>query len=297
MDAQHRTGDDMILGIDVGKDQGKIDWDKANQNGVRFAFIRNTFGLYEGDYDVQWYRNWSEAKRVGIPRGAYQYILSYQSITKQARLFVERMDGDFGEIPPVLDFESWRRNDGKYESYPTLAQAKQWCETVEMLTGRTPIIYCGGYWKGFADAKDAIWALRYGHWLAQYKTSPGNETPCPPWNKWNFWQYTSAGDGSLIGVSANIDMNYFNGDEEEFAKYLKDFEGETPVNPPEEEHVKVVNCEWLSFRSKPEAYAGDRPAIGEGVICTVLERLDGWLFVQLSGGDTGYISEKYTKSL
>lgn len=285
----------MISGIDIGQSQGRINWDIAKANGIRFAFIRNTFGLYEGDYDVQWERNWVEAKRVGIPRGAYQYILSYQSITKQARLFVERMNGDFGELPPVCDVEYWRRSDGKYESSPTLAQVKQWCETVEMLTGRTPIIYTGGYWKGFATAKDAGWALRYDHWLAQY-IAAGKETPCPPWTKWTFWQYSETGKGALIGVKSNIDMDWFNGNEEEFSEYLKNFETGIPPEP-QPEQVKVVNCQWLSFRSRPEVYAGDRPAIGAGVICTVLERADGWLHVELSGGDTGYISEQYTKKL
>ena len=286
-----------VNGIDVSQHQGIINWDQVVSSGILFAFIRSTFGLYPGDYDTQWKRNWAEAKRVGVMRGGYQFILSYQSITDQARLLVDRMDGDFGELPPVCDVEYWCRQDGKYESMPTVLQVKKWCETVEMLTGITPIIYSGGYWKTITrsmDPRDLTWALRYDHWLAQY-TAEGFEEPCKPWQTWAFWQHTEKGDGPAIaGIRGNLDLNVFNGDLDAFADYTNNV---IIVDPPEPEpeKVEVINCEWLSFRSRPEVYPGDRPAIGEGVVCTVLEKSDGWLYVELSGGDKGWISEKYTK--
>jgi lysozyme len=56
-----------MIGIDVSTYQSVIDWDKAKAAGAQWAFIRACFGKSK---DAQFDRNWSESKRVGIPRGA-----------------------------------------------------------------------------------------------------------------------------------------------------------------------------------------------------------------------------------
>lgn len=250
----------MIQGIDVSHHQGVIDWDLAKLNSINFAFMRTSFGLAEVDKDTQFKRNWAEAKRVGIPRGAYHFLLSYQSITAQARWFVELMDGDFGELPPVCDVEYWKRSDGKYESNPTLAQIKQFCEKVKELTGKTSIIYAGGYWKGFASAKDASWALEYDHWLAQY-TTLGSEIPCKPWTTWKFWQWSEKGAGALIGIKGNLDLDYFNGSLEDLEAYIG---SEIPQEPtdPQPKRIKII-APFLRGRSNPKYFEGTSAVIFE----------------------------------
>ena len=61
-----------IQGIDVSRWQGEIDWAKVKDAGTRFAFIKATEG---GDHvDPNFKRNWIEAKRHGVPRGAYHFV-------------------------------------------------------------------------------------------------------------------------------------------------------------------------------------------------------------------------------
>ena len=56
-----------------------------------------------------------------------------------------------------------------------------------------------------------------------------------PWTAWTFWQYTDKGNGLQYGAeSLNIDLNYFNGDEEAFNERFKIDTTPTPPDPQPE---------------------------------------------------------------
>ena len=78
---------------------------------------------------------------------------------------------------------------------------------VKALTGRAGIIYTGYY----------FWRDQVGNpgnnlgaplWLASYTASPSVPSA---WRTWNFWQYND--NGRLPGISGNVDVDYYNGDE------------------------------------------------------------------------------------
>ena len=48
-----------------------VDWERVATSGQQFAYIRIGDGL---GVDSQFDRNWTEARRVGVRRGAYQYF-------------------------------------------------------------------------------------------------------------------------------------------------------------------------------------------------------------------------------
>jgi len=60
---------------------------------------------------------------------------------------------------------------------------------------------------------------RYSLWIANYGVA---QPQVPrPWgtSEWLFWQFTASGDGPFYGVeSLELDLNYFNGDAETFAR-------------------------------------------------------------------------------
>ena len=61
----------VAKGIDVSKHQGVINWEKVKASGqVDFAILRAGFGKESSQIDVQFERNYSECKRLGIPCGA-----------------------------------------------------------------------------------------------------------------------------------------------------------------------------------------------------------------------------------
>ena len=72
--------------------------------GVTFAFIRVGDGLFE---DPRLDENWTEARRVGVVRGAYQFFRPGIDPIDQAEILI-RMMGPLepGDLPPVLDVEA-----------------------------------------------------------------------------------------------------------------------------------------------------------------------------------------------
>ena len=70
--AQPQPSEIVAKGIDVSKHQGVINWEKVKASGqVDFAILRAGFGKESSQIDVQFERNYSECKRLGIPCGAY----------------------------------------------------------------------------------------------------------------------------------------------------------------------------------------------------------------------------------
>ena len=191
---------ERIRGIDVSKWQGTIDWDAVAQTDTRFVFIRASDGT--NYLDEQFYRNWSEAERVGLLRGVYQYFRPDQDVASQAQILLERM-GPMGPgvLPPVIDVEEpdaaspaeWRRTVG------------EWIDIVEGALGVRPIIYTGGYfWDGSVDS--SAWA-DYPLWVPHW----GTDCPNLPtaWSDWVFHQDSDS--GRVSGISGNVDTNWFNG--------------------------------------------------------------------------------------
>ena len=228
----------MILGIDVSVWQDdnstpqKMDFKKARENGAKFVFIKVSERMA---VDPDYLDNWSNAKAAGLPRGGYHFLRWDISGLYQARAFCELLKNDPGELPPVADFEAPPK-DGKY---PSNALLWQFLEEVENILGKKPMIYTSpGFWNSYGKDKntgqfDAKWAV-FDLWIAHY----GVSAPLvpKPWNTWTFWQFTSSGDGLAFGAeSKSIDLNYFNGSEDEFKAYLgSEPAGNEPAEPPVE---------------------------------------------------------------
>ena len=200
-----------IHGIDVSYYQGKIDWQKVkamNDGGVQvnFAFIKATEGLLLVDRQFQ--RNWREAPKVGIPCGAYHFFRPRKSGRWQAKFFLQTVDVEKGDLPPVVDIEEL---NGVSPSKMRV-ELKDYVNYIEKKTGVKPIIYTGlsfyqDYLEGYFDD--------YPLWIAHYykaKLQISDKT------KWHFWQHSDK--AKVNGISYIVDFNVFNGDNAEFQKLL-----------------------------------------------------------------------------
>ena len=93
---------DVTEGIDVSYWQETINWNQVAADGVKFAFIRVSYGLEF--YDSQFENNWAGAKANGIYRGAYQYFLAGQDAGDQAQMLLEfrmRKGCEETEVPEI----------------------------------------------------------------------------------------------------------------------------------------------------------------------------------------------------
>lgn len=190
-------------GIDVSYAQGKIDWKKVRsmqEDSVRigFAFVKASEGLTL--VDPYFKRNWREAPKVGIPCGAYHFLRPKKNGLWQARFFLQNVNIEKGDLPPVADIE---RLDGTSPE-KMRKELKAFLEHIEKKTGVTPIIYTNltfyqDYLSGYFDD--------YPLWIAHYYQPKlkirGNIN-------WRFWQHSDI--ARVNGINHAVDFNVFKGD-------------------------------------------------------------------------------------
>lgn len=199
-----------IHGIDVSRYQLNINWKEVenmhiNNVKIGFSFIKATEGTES--VDGRFRKNWFDAKKAGIPRGAYHFFNASKSGKAQAENFIETVTLEKGDLPPVLDIEQIRGTS------LTILQQRvgDWIKMVEKHYKVKPIIYTNAdFYENFlADKFDG-----YPLWVAHYlvKNKPRIR------RNWIFWQHNEA--GRVNGIKAFVDFNVFNGDSTAFKKLL-----------------------------------------------------------------------------
>lgn len=213
----HETGakvppGDWRYGIDISHhNAGDIVWDSlyvlTDKRGktirdhhlakdirpVSFVFIKATEGVSMVDKDFK--RNWQDAGRSGLRRGAYHFFRSSKDGEAQARLFIKTVgDLRFKDLPPVLDIETIHRGGSMKKLNE---EALKWLETIEGHYGKKPIVYTGS-----SFARD--WLSKritdnYPVWIAHY------EKDRPDFDGWIFGQFT---DKAVVkGVPGPVDLS------------------------------------------------------------------------------------------
>jgi lysozyme len=192
-----------VHGIDLSHYQAKINWEKVADEGIAFAFVKATEGRQH--LDKKYCENWQEMKRVGIKRGAYHFFRPTIPAKEQAINFMNIVDMQYGDLPPVLDVEV----DENLPRDEVVAGIREWVSLVEIEYSIRPIIYTHYkfYNKFIAGEFDD-----YPIWIAMY----GNTPPRLGSVQWAFWQYGNR--GKLAGVEGYIDLNVFKGSKEELEK-------------------------------------------------------------------------------
>ena len=191
-----------IHGIDVSYYQGKINWQKVKDmedDGVkvRFAFIKATEGLLQVDPYFQ--RNWREAPKVGIICGAYHFFRPKRDGKTQAKFFLQVVNIEKGDLPPVVDIESL---DG-VSPVKMRAELADFLNYVEVKTKVRPIIYSG--LKFYEDYLEEHFE-EYPLWIAHYYQPKLRMDK----SLWKFWQHSDK--AKINGIGHVVDFNAFNGD-------------------------------------------------------------------------------------
>lgn len=220
----------QCYGIDVAKYQKKIDWTKlqlyANANGtvspsktkkaryrqpVLFALMKSTEGVTV--VDPYFERNFREAKRCGIIRGAYHYLSINSSVEEQVQYFIANTPLEPGDLPPVLDLEIRKSlMENKQTRDKVVAMAKKWLREVEKYYGVKPIIYT--YNNYYINYLRGCGLDDYDYWIARYSTEE------PSARHWEIWQFTDK--GRTPGIAHNVDINRFRGSYAELRKYVRE---------------------------------------------------------------------------
>lgn len=185
-----------VHGIDVSAYQGHIDWPRVAANNVRFAFIKATEGVTLRD--PRFPRNWREARKAGVFRGAYHYFQPNYDGAQQANLFVRTVPLQPGDLPPVLDVEAPDFHDVAVMR----RNIATWLRLVERHYGARPILYSNysfyrRYLAGHFD--------KYPLWLAHYEVAQ----PALAREKWIIWQHSD--ESYVPGIRGTVDFNVLQG--------------------------------------------------------------------------------------
>ena len=201
-----------IHGIDVSKYQSMIAWEEVKAMKVEniqlgFAFIKATEGI--GNTDPHFKRNWKKTKDNGIIRGAYHFFIGSKDGRMQAENFIDKVELEPGDLPPVLDVEQLNGAT----SHALKKEIKKWLEIVENHYQVKPIIYTNidFYKRNLGSEFDS-----YPLWVAHYF-----QLVQPRINRnWIFWQHSD--QGRVNGIISKVDFNVFSGDSLDFKNLLID---------------------------------------------------------------------------
>lgn len=197
-----------IQGIDISHHQGTIDWQALKQEEkVQFVFMKATEG---GDFkDTKFQFNWTAAKEVGIPRGAYHFYSFCKSGAEQAANFIASVPVDKSALPPVVDLEFL----GSCQKRPAVLIAIQeiqiFLDLLEKKYGKRPILYTT---YAFYNIYLKEHLTSYDLWIRDTQKEPILKN-----RNWKFWQFSNR--GSRKGIKGNVDLNVFYGSLQSFNQY------------------------------------------------------------------------------
>lgn len=240
-------------GVDVSRWQGAVDWNAVRAAGIEFAIIRASVGDFYSDERFE--ENWEGTKAAGIYRSAYHVLRPDQDPVVQIDRF-ESVVGGPGDLPHVLDVEL---DQGQPNS--VIRQRTQAClELLAVRFGRQPLVYSAD-WFWTPRIGDQPWVDDYDLWVAHYYWPQVTSPRIPAgWMVWRIWQHSNK--GSVPGIAASVDLNWFAGDSEDLRRYAG---GEEPPPPPAPPDLgqRVQNLEnWageLDDWARGEGYDGVEP--------------------------------------
>lgn len=190
-----------VMGIDISKHNGTVDWNAVKNAGVEFVILRCGYrGSASGVLveDEKFRTNIKGATAAGLKVGIYFFsqAVNEMEAVEEASLTLSLIKGHKISYPVYIDVEAANgRADGLSAAERTKV-VKAFCETVRD-SGYTAGVYSNKNW--FAEKMDAGAFGNYRIWLAQYTESPTYT------GRYEMWQYSSR--GTIPGIKGDVDLN------------------------------------------------------------------------------------------
>ncbi len=193
-----------VMGIDVSKWNGTIDWKAVKNAGVSYAIIRCGYrGSSQGALikDSKFEENIKGATNAGIKVGIYFFTqaIDKTEAVEEASMVLECIRNYNITYPVFLDVEPSGSSSGRADRLDVTTRTeicKAFCETIRQY-GYTPGIYANKTW--LETKLDMNVLNSYKIWLAQYASAPTYQ------GRYDMWQYKST--GKISGISTDVDLN------------------------------------------------------------------------------------------
>ena len=192
--------DNTLVGLDVSRFQGDIDFNKVRDAGADFVIIRlGWFVDSEIGLDYNYEKYIKDAYEAGLKIGLYFYseARTEDEITKITKFIKDNINYPI-DMPIAYDWEDFNDyNSYKLSLYNFNKLSYLFMDQIKEY-GYSPILYGSKYYMtNFWNPKE------YDVWLAQYYKEVTYE------GKYKMWQITE--DGKIDGINRNVDINiYYN---------------------------------------------------------------------------------------
>lgn len=200
-----------LIGIDVSKWDGNINWKQVKGAGIRFAVIRAGYGYTK---DKKFKRNIEGAIKNDIYIGIYWFSYAYtvDMAVKEAKVCADIIKPYKNEIdlPVYFDYEydsvDYAHKRGKsITKVLTTNMADAFCSTITSYGYEagiyTNLDFSNNYFRKSMLEKWQIWIAQWTRTNTYKKTD------------YSMWQYGAR--GYVKGIKGYVDMDYFYGDKYE----------------------------------------------------------------------------------
>ena len=199
-----------IKGFDVSHHQGDINWKKISPKTYKFVYLKATEG---GDFkDRKFQENWLKAREQGFLVGAYHFYRLCRDGKIQAENFIQTVPKKEDALPPVIDLEYDSNCINTFTKEELLQEITYMHNRLKSHYGKQPIFYIS---KTFYNIVLTDQFKETPLWVREYNGQP--ELKGNP--QWLIWQHTN--QGKIQGISKNVDLNVFYGDEYKWIKFLE----------------------------------------------------------------------------
>ena len=212
-----------MKGVDISQHNGDVDFGRVKSAGIEFVILRAGYGKCISQIDVDFYRNYKNAKENGLKVGAYWY--SYASnpdeALLEAKVFCEVVKGLDFDLPLYYDIEE------NVSLKQATANIQSFCNYLES-QGYFAGVYANA--NAFNNFIDSSIKSRYTTWLAHWSDKPAFVSP--------MWQNSST--GRIDGVKGYVDTDIAN---DELLKWVKQRGGEIPASnskPDSKTRIRVI---------------------------------------------------------
>lgn len=194
--------DDTMIGIDVSRWQGDIDYTQVKEAGVEFVIMR--MGVQSGskkdlEMDSFYKKNIENAKNAGLKVGVYLYsvALNQDKAREQAKWVVKNLNGMKLDFPIAYDWENWQYIREYNVSIHDLNMNFEAFADELNKNGYDTMLYSSKYYLNH------IWNNRkdYPVWQAHYADQTEMD------KNGIMWQFSDK--GKVPGITGNVDLDIY----------------------------------------------------------------------------------------
>ena len=191
-----------MVGIDVSKWQGDIDFNKVKNAGCEFVIIRmgsNTAPEKDMSEDAYFRTNLKNAREAGLKVGIYSYssATTPEIARKQAKWMKSVLNHEEFDFPIAFDWENWSKFMDYNINLHTLNETFNAFYDELSTDGYTSMLY------GSASYLANIWENKFDYpvWLAHYTSKTDYSGEYIMWHMSN--------TGRIDGINGDVDIDVY----------------------------------------------------------------------------------------